>query len=75
MWTVKPKTDMQSMTRYNNKKSAESENNKNCYIKMRPVNSKVCADKKYQATNSYKKVDKNCQISDMQPMKPEMNMQ
>ena len=35
----------------------------------------MCADKKYQATNCYKKVDKNWQESiNMQPVKPKMDM-
>ena len=35
----------------------------------------VCADKKCQATKCYKKVNKNCQTTNMQPVKPKMDMQ
>ena len=44
---------------------------KNCQVN----NEAVCADKKYQATKCYKKVDKNCQITYMWPVKPEMKIQ
>ena len=38
-------------------------------------NEAVCADKKCQATKCYKKVAKNCQITNMQQLKSEMDMQ
>ena len=42
-------------------------NDKNCQenINRRPVKSKVCADKRCQATKYYKEIDKNCQASVM----------
>ena len=35
----------------------------------------VCTDKKCQPTKCYKKIDKNCQITNMQPVKPQMDVQ
>ena len=53
------------------KQIVPQEEDKNCQenINMRPVKSKVCADKKCQATKCYKKT------SDVWPVKPEMNVQ
>ena len=35
----------------------------------------LCAEKKCQAIKCYKKVDKNCQTSDMWPVKPKIDVQ
>ena len=51
------------------------ENDKSCQVNKRPLQSKVCADKKCQASKCYKKINQNCQTSDMQPEMPEMNKQ
>ena len=42
----------------------------NCQVN----NEAVFADKKYQATKCYKNVDKNCKITNMRTVKPEMHM-
>ena len=50
------------------------EDDKNCQSKM-CYGSKVCADKKGQATKYYKEIDKNCQTNGiMQPVKPQMGV-
>ena len=43
-------------------------------VNRKPVKSKGCADKKCQATKYYKEIDKNCQTSVMQPVKPQMDV-
>ena len=54
------------------KQIVPKEDDKNCqYTKYYEP---VCADKKYQATKCYKKVDKNCQTTNMQPVKPPIHM-
>ena len=44
-------------------------------VNGRPMKSKVCADKKCQATKYYKESDKNCQTNVMWPVKPPVDMQ
>ena len=44
-------------------------------VTRRPVKSKVCADKKCQATKYYEESDKNCQTDVMWPVKPPMDVQ
>ena len=81
MQPVKPVKDMQSnrpaipiqnkMTKKS--KIVPQDDDKNCqptrYYGL------MCADKKCQATKCYKKVDKQCQASNMQPVKPHIDMQ
>ena len=54
----------------------KQEDDKNCEenINRRPVKSKVCDDKKCQATKCYKKIDKISQTSVMHPKKPAKDM-
>ena len=59
MWPKKPANNMWSngsAMLIQHKKLKKQEN-----INRRPVKSKVCADKKCQATKCYKAIDKNCQ--------------
>ena len=76
MWPVKPA--MNSIHIQSNRpavpiqvkksKIVPQEDAKNCRSKK--YNKAVCADKKCQATMCYKKVDKNCQTTNMWPVKP-----
>ena len=72
MWPKKPKKDMHSNVPamlIQHKKLKKQE-----IINRRPMKSKVCADKKCQATKYYKESDKNCQTNVMQPVKPPMDV-
>ena len=70
-WPKKPKKDKRSnrpamlIQHRMLKKQMPQEDDKNCQknINMRPVMSKMCADKKCQAIKCYKKIDKNCQTN------------
>ena len=55
----------------------KQKDDKNCQenINRRPVKSKVCADKKCQATKYYQEIDKNCQTRVTWPVKPQMDVQ
>ena len=78
---VKPAKDMQSnrleipihkkMTKKS--KIVPHEDDKNC--QSTKYYGLVCGDKKCQATKCYKKVDTNCQATNMYPVKPEIDMQ
>ena len=72
MWPKKSKKDMWSnrpviLIQHNMLKKQE-------ILTRRPVKSKVCSDKKCQTTKYYKEIDKNCQTSVMQPVKPQMDV-
>ena len=81
MWPVKPAKDMHSngpAVPIQNQMSQKSkivaqEDDKNC--QSTKYYGSVCADKKCQATKCYKKVDRNCQTSDVWPEIPEMDIQ
>ena len=74
MWPENPRKDKWSngsaMLIQKNKLQKSQKDDKNCQINRRPVKSKECADKKCQSTKYYKEIDKNCQTSDMQSVKP-----
>ena len=78
MWPKKPANDVQSnelaILIQHNKLQKSQEDDKNCQINRRPMKSKMCADKKCQATKYYKEIDKNCQTSVMWPVKPQMDV-
>ena len=81
MQPVKPAMDMQSnrpavpiQNKMSKKQIMPQEDDGNCQVNIKPVTLKLCADKKCQATKHYKKVDKNCQTTDMQPVKPPLHM-
>ena len=78
MQPVKPEMDVQSnrpavpmQNRMSKKKIMPQDDDKCCQVN----NEAVCTDKKCQATKCYQKINKNCPISDMQSVKPKMDMQ
>ena len=78
MQPKKPKKDMQSngsamLIQY--KMLKKWEDDKNCQINGKPMKSKVCADKKCQATKYYKERDKNYQTNVLQLVKPPIDVQ
>ena len=64
MWSNRPAVPIQHIV--------PQEDDKNC--QSTKYNEAVCTDKKCQATKYYKKVNKNCQTTNMQPVKPAMDM-
>ena len=73
MQPVKPPIDMQSnrpavpiQNKMSKKQRIPQDDDKNCQVN----NEALCSDKKCQATKCYQKVGKNCQTSNMWPVKP-----